>query len=116
MASHPNGNDDQTPRRGDVWIAQLDIPRPVIILTRDPMGAHLNALLGVYATRRIRGLTSEVPVGLKDGINFESVVNLDNLQLIDQRDLLERVGQARPETMAAICRALAFVVDCPSIA
>ncbi len=116
MASHPSNYDDddnRVPHRGEVWIAQIDVPRPVIILTRDPMGAHLSALLGVYATRRVRGLSSEVPVGPKDGINFDSVVNLDNLQLIDQRDLLERVGRARPETMDALCQALAFVVDCP---
>jgi len=117
MVSPANGHqDNDIPHRGEVWIAQLDARRPVIILTRDPMGVHLNALLAVYATRRVRGLSSEVPVGPEDGIRFESVVNLDNLQIVDQRDLVDRVGQARPETMAAICQALAFVVDCSTAA
>ena len=29
------------PRRGDVWLAEVDKIRPVIVLTRDPMGALL---------------------------------------------------------------------------
>ena len=102
------------PRRGEVWLARLDKTRPVIILSRDPMGAYLNAVLAVPITRTIRNITTEVPVGPTDGVRYQSVANLDNLQPVYQDELLERVGRARPETLAAVCRALAFAVDCES--
>ena len=104
--------DGASPRRGEVWLAQLDKVRPVIILTRNPMGAYLNALLAVPITRTERGLGSEVRVGPEDGIRVASVANQDNLALVRQERLLRRVGRARPTTLVAICQALAFTVDC----
>ena len=55
------------PRRGDVWLAQLDKVRPVIILTRDPMGRLLHAVVTAPVTSTVRGLSTEVPVGPADG-------------------------------------------------
>ena len=100
------------PRRADVWLADLDKMRPVIVLTRNPMGRYLNAVLVAPVTSTVRDVSTEVLVGPADGVRVESVVNLDNTQLIARTRLLRRVGQARPETMAALCRALAIAVDC----
>ena len=46
------------PRRGEVWLAQLDKVRPVIVLTRDPMGRHLNSVIVAPVTSTIRGLAT----------------------------------------------------------
>ena len=46
------------PCRGQVWLAQLDKVRPVIVLTRDPMGRHLNSVIAAPVTSTIRGLAS----------------------------------------------------------
>ena len=100
------------PRRGEVWLARLDKTRPVIILTRDPMGRLLNAVLTAPVTSTVRGVTTEVPVGPADGVRLASVANLDQAQLVARSRLLRRVGRARPETMAAICNALAVAVAC----
>jgi mRNA-degrading endonuclease toxin of MazEF toxin-antitoxin module len=43
------------PRRGDVWLAQLDKVRPVIILTRDPLAGLLNAVIVAPITSMVRG-------------------------------------------------------------
>ena len=107
--------DGPSPRRGDVWLAQLDKLRPVIILTRNPMGAYLNALLAVPITRAERSVGSEVRVGPEDGVRVASVANLDNLALVRQERLLRRVGRARPTTLGAICQALAYTVDCSAV-
>ena len=107
-----------SPRRGEVWLAWLDKLRPVVVLTRDPMGQLLHAVIVAPVTSTIRGLSTEVPLSAEDGIRHPSVANLDNVQLIN-RDLLDRqVGRARPETMVSLCRALAVAVDCgrPSMA
>ena len=41
-----------------------------------------------------------------------SVVNLDNLQLLDRRRLVRRAGRVRPETLRRICEATAVAIGC----
>lgn len=100
------------PRRGDVWLARLDKVRPVVILTREPMGRLLNAVVSAPVTSTIRGLTTEVAVGPADGVRLASVANLDQVQLVARSRLVRKVGRARPETMVALCDALAVAVGC----
>ena len=100
------------PRRGDVWLAQLDKVRPVVILTRDPLAGHLNTVIAAPITSTIRGLSTEVAVGLDDGVRHDSVANLDNVQLVARTRLSRRVGRATFATMASICVALNRAVGC----
>jgi mRNA interferase MazF len=100
------------PRRGEVWLADLDKARPVIVLTRDPMGRLLNAVIVAPVTSTVRGVSTEVPVGSEDGVRHPSVANLDNVQLVARERFRRRVGRARPATMAALCSALSVAVDC----
>jgi mRNA interferase MazF len=100
------------PRRGDVWLAELDKVRPVVILTRDPLAALLHAVIVAPITSTVRGLSTEVSVGAEDGVRHESVANLDNVQLVARSRLIRRVGHARRATMTAICAALASAVAC----
>lgn len=100
------------PRRGQVWLADLDKRRPVIVLTRDPLGRYLHSVLIAPVTSTVRGVSTEVPVGPADGVRIASVANLDNLQLVDRARLVRPVGRARPETMHAVCDAVAIAVGC----
>ena len=103
---------DPVPRRAEVWLARLDKVRPIVVLTRDPMGALLHAVIAAPVTSTIRGLSTEVPIGPDGGIRLESVVNLDNVQLVARSRLVKRVGQVSPSTMTDICRALSIAVEC----
>jgi mRNA interferase MazF len=100
------------PRRGEVWLADVDKRRPVIVMTRDPMGVYLNAVLVAPVTSRLRGVSTEVSVGPQDGVRHPSVANLDNLQLVARSALRKRVGAVRPSTMASLCEALRYAVAC----
>lgn len=100
------------PRRGEVWLASLDKRRPVVILTRDPLGRYLQSVIAAPVTSTIRGLATEVPVGPDDGVKVPSVVNLDNVQLIARERLVRHVGDVRRETMSVICDALAVAIGC----
>jgi mRNA interferase MazF len=100
------------PHRGEVWLADLDKARPVIVLTRDPMGRLLNAVIVAPVTSTVRGVSTEVPVGPADGIRQPSVANLDNVQLLARERLRRRIGRAQPATMGALYAALAIAVDC----
>ena len=99
-------------RRGEVWLADLDKARPVVVLTRDPLGRLLHSVIVAPVTSTVRGLSTEVPLGSDDGIRVPSVANLDNVQLLDRGRLRRRIGRARPATMRAICEALSVAVDC----
>jgi mRNA interferase MazF len=99
-------------RRGEVWLADLDKTRPVIVLTRDPLGRLLHSVIVAPVTSTIRGLSTEVPLGRNDGIRRPSVANLDNVQLLSRDRLRRRIGRAHPATMTAVCAALSVAVDC----
>lgn len=105
---------EPAPRRGEVWLAQLDKIRPLIVLTRDPMGGLLRAVIGAPVTSTVRNVSTEVPVGPEDGVRIESVANLDNVQLVARARLVRRVGRVRPSTVKAICGALCIAAGCDS--
>lgn len=100
------------PRRGELWLAELDKRRPVVVLTRDPLGHHLHSVIVGPVTSTVRGLSTEVPVGPEDGARVSSVVNLDNMQLLDRRRLVRRVGRVRGDTLLRICQAAAVAIGC----
>lgn len=104
---------DPAPRRGEIWLAALDKHRPVVVLTRDPMGRFLRSVIAGPVTSTVRGLSTEVELSEADGVHRPCVVNLDNLQLVPRANLLRQVGRASPTTMQAICAATAEAVGCP---
>lgn len=112
MTPTPATSVSPKPRRGEIWLASLDKVRPVVVLTRDPLAAVLNSVIVGPVTSRVRGISTEVPVGRKDGVPRESVVNLDGTQLVSRDRLLRRVGRARRETMDLVCAALVRAVGC----
>jgi mRNA interferase MazF len=93
-------------------LAELDKIRPVVVMTRDPMGRLLSAVLVAPVTSTVRGVSTEVPVDAQDGIRRTSVANVENLQLVARDRLVRRVGRARPSTMSSLCTALSIAVDC----
>jgi mRNA interferase MazF len=99
-------------RRGEVWLADLDKTRPVIVLTRDPLGRLLHSVVIAPVTSTIRGLSTEVPLGRDDGIRHPSVANLDNVQLLSRDRFRRRIGRVQPASMTALCAALSVAVDC----
>jgi mRNA interferase MazF len=109
MASSGN----PTARRGDVWFA--DVPgkrRPVLVLSRDPMGRLLHSVICAPITSRKRGLATEVVLGTEVGLAHESVANFDHTFLLARRRLVRRLGRTSRATMDAACAALATATGC----
>jgi mRNA interferase MazF len=101
-------------RRGEVW--WYEDPRagrrPFLILTRDAAIPVLNQVLAVPATRTIRGIPTEAPLGPDDGMLAECVLTLDNLTVIRPALCTERIAVLRTERLAEVCAALRVAVDC----
>jgi mRNA interferase MazF len=103
-------------RRGEVWFADVpgDKRRPVLVLSRDPMGGLLHSVICAPITSRIRGIETEVALARDAGLQHKSVANFDNTFLLSRRRLVRRLGRADAATMRAACRALAIAAGCPS--
>jgi len=103
------------PQRGEIWQYTFKPPdkrRPVVILTRQSVLPLLRTAVVAPVTSTIRGLPSEVPVGLDEGLKERSVVNLDWIQTVEQRLLTHYVGSLGEDRMAEVCRALAIATGC----
>ena len=102
------------PRRGEVWFADVpgDKKRPVLILTRDPLGRLLHSVICAPITSTIRDLATEVGLGPEAGLAQKSVANFDNTFLLARMRLVRRLGHASASAMEAACRALATAAGC----
>ena len=98
-----------------IHIAHLDKPRPVLVLTRDLVRPHLRDVTVALITSRVRGLSTEVPVGPANGLDQDSVISCDHVHTIPADALGRRIGFLLPEQEPALTRALilAFDLDLP---
>ncbi len=72
-----------------IWLARLDKTRPVLLLTREEVRQVRNLVTVAPITSTVRGLRSEVAVGVRNGLDHECAVNVDLVATIP-RDLLIR--------------------------
>lgn len=70
------------PRRGDIWLAELDKLRPVVIMHRNFAGRRLKAVLAAPLTSTIRDVPTAVALGPEDGLDRRCIASLDNLTLV----------------------------------
>ena len=101
-------------RRGEVWFADIpgDKRRPVLVMTRDPMGRILNSVIVAPISSTARELSTEVSLGAEAGLSHPSVANFDNLLLLDRTRLVRRLGRASLDSMDEACQALAVATGC----
>jgi mRNA interferase MazF len=102
-------------RRGEVRLVRFPPTRQAAsgsYLTHDSILGTLARVTVAPITSTIRGIPTEVVLGVDDGMKGSSAVNLDNVTTIPQRLLGRRVTSLGPERMAEVCAALAFAVAC----
>ena len=97
---------------GQVWWADLDKARPVVVLTRARVAPLLSRVLVAPVTSVDRRLRSEVAIGEAEGVDEGSVVSLDNTQLVPVNHLLLQVGEFSPTRWPEVCRAMADSIGC----
>ncbi len=76
----------------DIHVAHLDKARPVVVLTREPVRAAMRRVTVAPITSTIKGLSTEVPVGIANGLDQDSVVSCDNIITIDKSALGRHLG------------------------
>ncbi|MXZ31594.1 MAG: type II toxin-antitoxin system PemK/MazF family toxin [Acidimicrobiia bacterium] len=116
FGSPPSGSDcARVVARNEIYWANLGRPagrRPVCVLTRDAAASVLNAVTCAPVTRTIRGIRSEVEIGLDEGLPEPCVINCDNILTVPVADLdPQPVGHLREVARAHLDRALRYALD-----
>ena len=100
--------------RGEVWWAAAPSHgrRPYLVLRRQASIAVLHSVIAVPATRRIRGIPTEVALDASDGMPEPCALSFDNLLILPKSLLTDRITKLGVERLAACCRALAVATGC----
>ncbi len=94
-----------------IHIAHLDKARPVLLLTRELVRPHLTTVTVAPITTTIRGLSTEIPVGIANGLSGPSAVSCDNITTIPTDTLGEQIGVLLDHQEAALATAIAAAFD-----
>jgi mRNA interferase MazF len=102
-------------KRGEVWWYEApdEKRRPYLILTRNEAIPVLNRLLAVPATGTIRGIPSEIPLDVSDGMPKPCVLIFDSVTVVRKALLVEKITSLPSEVMNEVCAALAYAAGCP---
>lgn len=98
---------------GDIRLVEFGAPdktRPAVVLTRDSAISFLNAVTVVPVTRTVRGIPTEVSLGVPQGLKEPCVATLDAVQTVSKHRIGRLVGSLdrsrREELRAALLFAL----------
>lgn len=91
--------------------AQMDKRRPALILTAERKLHLLSWISLAPITSTIRGLTSEVHVGVRNGLDQESVVSCDNITTVPASAIGGAIGVFFPDQEPELARAIGDAFD-----
>jgi mRNA interferase MazF len=94
-----------------IHIADLDKRRPVLVLTREIVRSGLTSISVAPITTSIRGLSTEVSVGVRNGLDQDSVVSCDNITTIPVSAIGKLVGYLFPDQEPDLAHAVLIAFD-----
>jgi mRNA interferase MazF len=94
--------------RGDIYEADLPVGgrRPAAVVSRDTLIPLLTAVTVAGITSTIRGLPTEVPVGVEHGLDRGSAINCNHLATVPKTRLGRFRGRLGPGELARLDHAL----------
>ena len=101
--------------RNEIYWTDLGPPagrRPVCVLTRDAAAAVLTAVICAPITRTMRGIRSEVEIGINEGLPETCVISCDNIITVPTIAFdPEPVGRIGGSQRAELDQALRYALD-----
>ena len=94
-----------------IYLARLDKSRPVLVLTREVVRPHINTVTVAPITTTIRGLSTEVSLGVANGLEEQCVVACDHLTTIPAISLGRQIGHLLDEQEAKLTDAIHAAFD-----
>ncbi len=92
------------------WVT-LDERRPAVVLTRGEVVPVRRQVTVAPITSRVRGLSVEVLVGREQGLDHDSVINLDNVQTVPSAAVGAFIGVLTPVQEHLLARAVRYAFD-----
>ena len=89
-----------------IHAVHLDKVRPALVLTRAEVRTARSSVTVAAITSTRRGLSVELPVGPANGLDRDSVVNLDTIYTISLDDLGPQIGVLREHQEPALSAAV----------
>lgn len=83
----------------------------MLILTRELVRPHLPRVTVAPITRTIRGLSTEVPLGTGNGLEYECVVSCDNILTVPTSTLGRRIGYLQPAQEVDLAESIRAAFD-----
>lgn len=100
-------------KRGEVHWFRFRAPdkrRPVVVLTRSDLLGHLGTVTVAAVTSTVRGVASEVALGVSDGLPRPCAINLHNVFTLPKAETGPYVATLSAEVMLQVDRALVFAL------
>jgi mRNA interferase MazF len=97
--------------RGEVWLAQIDTLRPVVIASRNDVNGVRARTTVAIVTTTVRGIPSEVMLDQRDGFAKASAINCDELVTINKSRLERRRGALSTARLTELDEALRFALQ-----
>jgi mRNA interferase MazF len=94
-----------------IHVADLDKPRPVLVLTRPAVRPYLTRVTVAPITTTVRGLSTEVPVGPVNGLDYDSVVSCDSIVTVPVDALGRQLGFLLADQEPALSEAIRTAHD-----
>lgn len=94
-----------------IHATRLDKSRPVLVLTRELVRPHLNTVTVAPITTSIRDLSTEVLVGVANGLDERSVIACDHVTTIPVAALGPQIGRLLDWQEADLTRAIHAAFD-----
>ena len=86
--------------------------RAVVVVSRQPLcDSRADKVIVAPINTNSDGRSTEVPVGIAEGLKHESVVNCDQLFLVPKSSLTNFLASQSPGTMRALRAALRIALD-----
>ncbi|MBC7290506.1 MAG: type II toxin-antitoxin system PemK/MazF family toxin [Actinotalea sp.] len=95
----------------EICLVRLDKTRPALVLTRQAVRATMTKVMVAPITSTVKGLSSEVRVGVANGLDHECAVALDNVVTVPKVLLGRTIGYLSAEQEAQLARAVVLAYD-----
>ena len=94
-----------------IHIVQLDKARPAVLLTRERVRSVASRVTVAPITTVIRGLSTEVDVGLANGLDSSSVISCDNIATVPTDMIGRHIGYLLADQELALTEAILLAFD-----
>ena len=94
-----------------IHIVHLEKSRPAVVLTRLGVRDRMSHLTVAPITSTVKGLSVEVPVGPRNGIDHPCVINCDSIETVHVDRIGRQVGFLLDDQEEDLARAISTAFD-----